>query len=151
MRRFLFLLPLLFLLALPAWPPFLKGVVQWGLERAGFSGRVEGVRGYLPLGLRLWGVDLQGEGLALKAEEVEVAYDLLGLLRGELPVRLRVKGGLLKPTWEALIPERPGPPPALRLLFQSLVLEGVAVELPEGRRLFLPPLRLTLEGGGPYR
>ncbi|WP_413217523.1 translocation/assembly module TamB domain-containing protein [Thermus oshimai] len=151
MRRLLFLLPLLFLLALPAWPPLLQGVVRWGLEGAGFSGKVEGVRGYLLLGLRLQGVDLRGEGLSLKAEEVEVAYDLLGLLRRELPLSLRVRKGLIRPTWEALIPEKPGPPPPIRTPFRSLVLEEVAVELPKGERLFLPPLRLTLEGQNPYR
>ncbi len=125
--------------------------MRWGLEGAGFSGKVEGVRGYLLLGLRLRGVDLRGEGLSLKAEEVEVAYDLLGLLRRELPLRVRVRKGLIRPTWEALIPEKPGPPPPIRTLFRSLVLEEVAVELPKGERLFLPPLRLTLEGQNPYR
>ncbi|GAA6762391.1 translocation/assembly module TamB domain-containing protein [Thermus hydrothermalis] len=153
MRRGLLLLLLGFLslLALLAWPPLLKGAVERGLALGGFQGEVGGVRGHLLLGLTLWGVRLQGEGLSLEAEEVGLRYDLLGLLRRELPLSLRLQGARLKPTWETLIPEQPGPPPALKVVLRSLVLEDAEVEFPQGKRLFLPPLRLTLTGENPYR
>ncbi|WP_353512394.1 translocation/assembly module TamB domain-containing protein [Thermus sp. LT1-2-5] len=151
MRRGLFLLLLVLLLGLLAWPPLLKRAVLRGLALGGFSGQVEEVRGHLLLGLTLRGVRLQGEGLFLEAEEVGLRYDLLGLLRRELPLSLTLRGARLKPTWEALFPEKPGPPPALKVVFRSLVLEDAEVELPQGKRLFLPPLRLTLVGENPYR
>nr|WP_235187234.1 hypothetical protein [Thermus caliditerrae] len=152
MRRGLLLLGL-FLLLLPllAWPPLLRRAVEGALALSGFQGRVGEVRGFLPVGLRLSRVALVGPGLALEAEEVELHYDLLGLFRRELPLALRLKGARLKPTWEALFPEGPpGPPPAVRVVFRSLVLEEAQVELPKGKRLFLPPLRLTLQGENPY-
>lgn len=153
MRRGLLFLLLGFLglLGLLAWPPLLKGAVERGLVLAGFQGEVGEVRGHLLLGLRLRGVRLKGEGLSLEAEAVGLRYDLLGLWRRELPLSLRLQGARLKPTWEALIPEKPGPPPALKVVFRSLVLEDTEVELPQGKRLFLPPLRLTLAGENPYR
>ena len=152
MRRGLLLLLFLGLvLLLFAWPPLLKGAVDRALPLLGFRGSVGEVRGHLLFGLRLKEVALEGEGLWLWAEEVRLSYDLLGLLRRELPLSLTLEGARVRPTWEALIPEKPGPPPALRLTFRSLRLEGVEVELPEGKRLFLPPLRLTLLGENPYR
>ncbi|BAW01263.1 hypothetical protein TTMY_0859 [Thermus thermophilus] len=134
-----------------AFPPLLKGAVEGGLPLLGFRGEVREVRGHLLLGLRLKGVRLEGQGLALEAEEVDLAYDLLGLFRRELPLSLSLRKAVVRPTWEALVPEGGGPPPAFRLLFRSLRLEDVAVELPRGERLFLPPLRLTLLGENPYR
>ncbi|WP_117236692.1 translocation/assembly module TamB domain-containing protein [Thermus sediminis] len=152
MRRGLLLLLLLglFLLAL-AWPPLLKGAVERALPLLGLQGRVEGISGHLLFGLRLKGVALEAEGLELWAEEVGLAYDLLGLLRRELPLSLTLKGARVRPTWEALLPQEPGPPPAFRVVFRSLRLEGVEVELRQGERLFLPPLRLSLFGENPYR
>ncbi|MGC8903607.1 hypothetical protein, partial [Thermus sp.] len=139
------------LFLLPAWPPFLQGLVGWALPLLGFEGRVGKVRGHLLFGLRLREVRLLGPDLSLEAREVDLAYDLLGLLRRELPLSLALKGATLRPTWEALVPAKPGPPPALRVVFRSLRLEDTEVELPRGKRLFLPPLRLTLLGENPYR
>lgn len=149
-RALLLLLGLVLALLLLAWPPLLRLAVERGLALSGFQGQVGEVRGHLLFGLRLRGVALRGEGLALEAQEVRLGYDLLGLLRRELPVSLVLRGARLKPTWEALIPERPGPPPAIRVVFRQLRLEDTQVELPKGRRLFLPPLRLTLAGEDPY-
>ena len=144
-------LGLLGLALLLGFPPLLKGAVEGGLALLGFRGEVREVRGHLLWGLRLKGVRLEGQGLALEAEEVDLAYDLLGLFRRELPLSLGLRKAVVRPTWEALVPEGGGPPPAFRFLFQSLRLEDVAVELPRGERLFLPPLRLTLLGENPYR
>ncbi|WP_093005474.1 translocation/assembly module TamB domain-containing protein [Thermus arciformis] len=149
-RGFLLLLGFALLLLLLAWPSLLRLAVERGLVLAGFKGQVQEVRGHLLLGLRLRGVVLKGEGLALEAEEVRLGYDLLGLLRKELPVSLVVRGAKVRPTWEALIPEKPGPPPAIRVVFRQLRLEETQVELPKGERLFLPPVRLTLLGENPY-
>ncbi|MGC8968405.1 MAG: translocation/assembly module TamB domain-containing protein, partial [Thermus sp.] len=150
-RGGLWLLGISLFLALLAYPPLLKGAVERGLALAGFSGEVREVRGHLLLGLRLREVRLLGPDLSLEAREVDLAYDLLGLLRRELPLSLVLKGATLRPTWEALVPAKPGPPPALRVVFRSLRLEDTEVELPRGKRLFLPPLRLTLLGENPYR
>ena len=150
MRRGLLLLLGLFLL-LPAWPPLLKGLVDRALPLLGFRGSVGEVSGHLLFGLRLKRVALQGEGIRLQAEEVDLFYDLLGLLRRELPLALTLKKARLRLTWEALIPEKPGPPPAVRVLFRSLRLEEVEAELPRGKRLFLPSMRLSLVGENPYR
>ncbi|WP_243027188.1 translocation/assembly module TamB domain-containing protein [Thermus albus] len=133
-----------------AWPPLLRMAVERGMALAGFRGEVREVGGHLLLGLRLKGVRLQGEGVALEAEEVRLGYDLLGLLRKELPLSLAIRRARITPTWEALFPEKPGPPPAIRTIFRQLRLEEVQVELPKGKRLFLPPLRLTLSGENPY-
>ncbi|TFU24922.1 translocation/assembly module TamB, partial [Thermus tengchongensis] len=149
-RALLLLLGLVLALLLLAWPPLLRLAVERGLALSGFQGQVGEVRGHLLFGLRLRGVALRGEGLALEAQEVRLGYDLLGLLRRELPVSLVLRGARLKPTWEALIPERPGPPPAIRVVFRQLRLEDTQVELPRGQRLFLPPVRLTLAGEDPY-
>ncbi|WP_114312704.1 translocation/assembly module TamB domain-containing protein [Thermus caldifontis] len=141
---------ILFLILLLAWPPLLRKAVERGMALAGFRGEVREVGGHLLLGLRLKGVRLQGEGVALEAEEVRLGYDLLGLLRKELPLSLAISRARITPTWEALIPKKPGPPPAIRTVFRQLRLEEVQVELPKGKRLFLPPLRLTLSGKNPY-
>ncbi|WP_022798760.1 translocation/assembly module TamB domain-containing protein [Thermus islandicus] len=145
------LLGLLLLLGLLAWPPLLREAVDRALPLLGLEGRVGAVSGHLLLGLRLRGVALKGEGLTLHAEEVALTYDFLGLLRRELPLSLTLRKATLRPTWEALLPEKPAPPPALRVVFRSLRLEEVEVVLPRGQRLFLPPLRLTLLGENPYR
>ncbi|MFN4072177.1 MAG: translocation/assembly module TamB domain-containing protein [Thermus sp.] len=149
-RGLLFLGIFLFLTLLLAWPPLLRLAVERGMGLAGLEGQVQEVGGHLLLGLRLQGVALKGEGWALEAEEVRLGYDLLGLLRKELPLSLALRGARIKPTWEALFPEKPGPPPALRVVFRQLRLEDAQVELPQGKRLFLPPLRLTLLGENPY-
>ena len=120
-------LGLLGLALLLGFPPLLKGAVEGGLALLGFRGEVREVRGHLLWGLRLKGVRLEGQGLALEAEEVDLAYDLLGLFRRELPLSLGLRKAVVRPTWEALVPEGGGPPPAFRLLFQSLRLEDVAV------------------------
>ncbi len=140
----------LLLILLLAWPPLLRMAVERGMALAGLRGEVREVGGHLLLGLRLKGVRLQGEGVALEAEEVRLGYDLLGLLRKELPLSLALRRARITPTWEALIPEKPGPPPAIRTVFRQLRLEEVQVELPQGKRLFLPPVRLTLSGENPY-
>ncbi|GGM91180.1 translocation/assembly module TamB [Thermus composti] len=151
MRRLWPLGVFLFLLLLLSWPPLLQGVVERGFALAGFQGRVGAVRGNLLFGLSLEGVVLRGPGLALEAQRAVLRYDLLGLLRRELPLSLRLEGARLSPTWEALLPQRPGPPPALRFVFRSLVLKDTEVVLPRGKRLFLPSLRLALQGENPYR
>ncbi len=152
-RGLLFLLVALglALLVLPAWPPLLKGAVDRALPLLGFRGSVGEVSGHLLLGLRLRWVELEGEGIRLQAEEVDLFYDLLGLLRRELPLALTLRKARLRLTWEALIPEKPGPPPAVRVVFRSLRLEEVEAEFPRGRRLFLPSMRLSLVGENPYR
>jgi hypothetical protein len=151
MRRGLLLLLLGLFLLLLAWPPLLKGLVDRALPLLGFRGSVGEVSGHLLLGLRLRWVELEGEGIRLQAEEVDLFYGLLGLLRRELPLALTLRKARLRLTWEALIPEKPGPPPAVRVLFRSLRLEEVEAELPRGRRLFLPSTRLSLVGENPYR
>jgi hypothetical protein len=151
MRRGLLLLLLGLFLLLPAWPPLLKGLVDRALPLLGFRGSVGEVSGHLLLGLRLRWVELEGEGIRLQAEEVDLSYDLLGLLRRELPLALTLRKARLRLTWEALIPEKPGLPPAVRVVFRSLRLEEVEAELPRGRRLFLPSMRLSLVGENPYR
>lgn len=133
------------------FPPFLHLVLKEALPLLGFSGTVQSVRGYLPLGLRLEGVDLASPDLRLKAKRLWVFYDLLRLFRRELPLSLRLEGARLEPRWEALIPEAKAPPPPVRLVFRSLVLKEVEVRIPRGQRLQLPPLRLVLTGESPYR
>jgi hypothetical protein len=151
MRWGLLLLLLGLFLLLPAWPPLLKGLVDRALPLLGFRGSVGEVSGHLLLGLRLRWVELEGEGIRLQAEEVDLFYDLLDLLRRELPLALTLRKARLRLTWEALIPEKPGPPPAVRVVFRSLRLEEVEAELPRGKRLFLPSMRLSLVGENPYR
>ncbi|MER3603569.1 MAG: hypothetical protein C4298_07350, partial [Thermus sp.] len=133
------------------FPPFLHFATEKALSLLGFSGTVQSVRGHLLFGLRLEGVDLASPDLRLKAKRLWVFYDLLGLFRKELPLSLRLEGARLEPRWEALIPEAKAPPPPVRLVFRSLVLKEVEVSLPQGQRLHLPPLRLTLRGENPYR
>ncbi len=133
------------------FPPFLHFATEKALPLLGFSGTVQSVRGHLLFGLRLEGVDLASKDLRLQAKRLWVSYDLLGLLRRELPLGLRLEGARLEPTWEALIPEAKPPPSAVRAVVRSLVLRDVEVALPKGRRLLLPPLRLTVSGENPYR
>ena len=92
-------LGLLGLALLLGFPPLLKGAVEGGLALLGFRGEVREVRGHLLWGLRLKGVRLEGQGLALEAEEVDLAYDLLGLFRRELPLSLGLRKAVVRPTW----------------------------------------------------
>ncbi len=151
MRGLLLLGVFLLLFLLPAYPPLLKAGVEGVLPLLGLEGKVGAVGGHPLWGLTLRGVFLKGPGWSLEAEEVGLGYYLPALLWGEVPLRLRLARATLRPTWEALFPEAPGPPPRFRLRFTRLELEEVALALPEGKRLFLPPLQATLGGANPYR
>jgi len=142
---------LLVLLALPGWP----WLVRLGLLRAlpafGLEGRVGGVTGYALFGLRLRGVDLEGDGFRLKADSVRIDYNLLGLLAKKLPLRLRVEGAELRVSWKRLLDgQGPAGQAGVRPVMTGLVLKDVRVLLDEDRSLALPPLTVRISGEGPY-
>ncbi|MER3480243.1 MAG: translocation/assembly module TamB [Meiothermus sp.] len=150
-RRLWPFLTLLVLVLLPAAPPLLDLLLKQGLAAAGFGGQWTGISGYLFSGLRLQEAKLQGPGIRVEAQEVAIDYQLFGLLRRELPVRIRVRGGTANLEWDRLIPEQltQQPPPPFRPLVERLDLEGVEATIAQGKRLPIPKLRLSLGGRGP--
>ncbi|HEU4741574.1 MAG TPA: translocation/assembly module TamB domain-containing protein [Meiothermus sp.] len=150
-RRFWPLLIPLVLVLLPAAPPLLDLLLKQGLAAAGFQGQWTGISGYLFTGVRLRDGKLQGPGIRVDAKEVVIDYQLFGLLRRELPIRIRVKGATANLEWDQLIPEKvtQQPPPPFRLLVEQLDLENVEATIAQGQRLPIPKLRLSLRGRGP--
>lgn len=150
-RRFWPLLALLVLVLLPAAPPLLDLLLKQGLAAAGFQGQWAGISGYVFTGIRLREGKLQGPGVRVSAQEVTISYQLFGLLRRELPLRIRVRGGTANLEWDQLIPEKvtQQPPPPFRLLIEQLDLENVEATVAQGQRLPIPKLRLSLGGRGP--
>lgn len=151
-RRLILLLLVLILAALPGLPWVLNQAVRQGLDAAGLSGSWKGVSGYLLFGGQLRGVKLEGAGIKLEAERLRVSYRLWGLLKNELPVRIRVEQGLVGLEWDKLIPEQPVPPApgtgGIQLRVEELALEGLEVSVGAGRRLQLPTTALKFSGKG---
>ncbi len=141
------------LVALPAFPPLSEYLLREGLKAANFRGQWQAVGGYLLAGLELRGVRLEGQGITLEAQRLRVGYNLLSLLRRELPLRIWAQEGEVFLRWEALIPERhePGPPSPFRLRIDELVLDRVGVQIEESQKFFLPTLRAVVRGTGPYQ
>lgn len=144
---------LLLLVGLPAFPPLISYALQEGLKAAHFTGRWQAVGGYLLGGLELRGVELEGNGLRLQAQRLRIGYNLLSLQRRELPLRILAEEGDVFLRWDTLIPERrqPGAPAPFQLRVDELVLNRVSVQIEQSQKFFLPALRATIRGSGPYQ
>lgn len=144
---------LLLLVGLPAFPPLITYALQEGLKAAGFQATWRAAGGYLLAGFELREVRLEGKGLRLEVGRLQLGYNLLGLRRKELPLRIWAEEGDLHLSWEALLPQEAGPAPSpfFRLRIDELVLNRVSVWLEEGKELPLPPLRAVVRGSGPYQ
>ncbi|GIW30996.1 MAG: translocation/assembly module TamB [Meiothermus sp.] len=144
---------LLLLVGLPAFPPLISYVLQEGLKAANFTGRWQAVGGYLLGGLELRGVELEGNGLRLEAQRLRIGYNLLSLQRRELPLRILAEEGEVFLRWDTLIPEQrqPGAPAPFQLRVDELVLNRVSVQIEQSQKFFLPTLRATIRGSGPYQ
>jgi hypothetical protein len=145
-------IPALFLLGvvlLPALPPVQSLVLGEILKAAGFQGEWKGSRGYLLTGLEVRGVRLQKPGIKLEGERIGLEYALSGLLRRELPIRLRLTNGKALLNWEEIFRAQPAAQPQIKLKVDELKLEGVEVGFNEAKKLVLPPLKVSLRGDGP--
>ncbi|RDI94650.1 translocation/assembly module TamB [Meiothermus sp. QL-1] len=144
---------LLLLVGLPAFPPLIARVLQEGLGAAGLEASWRAVGGYLLTGLELRGVRLEGEGFRLEADRLRLGYNLLGLRRKELPLRIWAEEGQVLLHWENLFPEEAAPaaPSPIALRVEELGLSRIAVQFEEGRRVMLPPVQARVEGTGPYQ
>ncbi|MCS7067614.1 MAG: translocation/assembly module TamB domain-containing protein [Meiothermus sp.] len=144
---------LLLLVGLPAFPPLIDYALREGLKATGFSGRWQAVGGYLLGGLELRGARLEGHGLRLEAQRLRIGYNLLSLQRRELPLRIFAEEGDVFLRWDAIIPEQrqPGAPSPIRLRVDELVLNRVSVQIEQSQKFFLPTLRATVRGSGPYQ
>ncbi|MCS7059485.1 MAG: translocation/assembly module TamB [Meiothermus sp.] len=144
---------LLLLVGLPAFPPLITYVLQEGLRAAGFRATWRAAGGYLLVGFELREVRLEGRGLRLEAGRLRLGYNLLGLRRKELPLRIWAEEGDLHLSWEALLPQGAGsaPPSLFSLRIDELALNRVSVQLEEGKAFPLPPLRAVVRGSGPYQ
>ncbi|MCX7783636.1 MAG: hypothetical protein N2318_08335, partial [Meiothermus sp.] len=144
---------LLLLVGLPAFPPLITYVLGEGLKAAGFTGQWQAVGGYLLGGLELRGARLEGHGLRLEAQRLRIGYNLLSLQRRELPLRIFAEEGDVFLRWDAIIPEQrqPGAPSPIRLRVDELVLNRVSVQIEQSQKFFLPTLRATVRGRGPYQ
>ena len=90
-RKVLFLLPVLLLALLPAMPAVQRWGVEWLLQQTQLEARWGSQRGYLLRQLEFTDLDLKGTGLQLQAKRLRVSFDLLALLRGELPLAVEVE------------------------------------------------------------
>lgn len=144
---------LLLLVGLPAFPPLISFALQEGLKAANFTGRWQAVGGYLLGGLELRGVELEGNGLRLEAQRLRIGYNLLSLQRRELPLRILAEEGDVFLRWDAVIPEQrqPAAPAPVQLRVDELVLNRVSVQIEQSQKFFLPTLRATIRGSGPYQ
>ncbi|GIW35325.1 translocation/assembly module TamB domain-containing protein [Meiothermus sp.] len=151
--RWLPVILLLLLVGLPAFPPLISYVLQEGLKAANFTGQWQAVGGYLLGGIELRGVKLEGHGLQLEAQRLRIGYNLLSLQRRELPLRIFAEEGDVFLRWDAIIPEQrqPGAPAPIRLRVDELVLNRVSVQIEQSQKFFLPTLRATVRGSGPYQ
>jgi len=144
---------LLLLVGLPAFPPLINYALQEGLKAASFTGQWRAVGGYLLGSLELRGVELAGNGLKLEVQRLRVGYNLLSLLRRELPLRIVVEEGDVFLRWDAIIPEqqKPAAPALVQLRVDELTLNRVSVQIEQSQKFFLPTLRATVRGRGPYQ
>jgi len=141
---------LLLLLATPAFPPLINIALQEGLKAAGFTGSWRSSGGYLLTSLVLNDVRLQGNGLKAEALQVRLSYNLLRLLKRELPLRIQAKNGLAQLNWDDVLPKGPAVPPRpVSLLVEELKLDNVQVALEEGKRAPIPNLLVKISGKGP--
>ncbi|MDX2003775.1 MAG: translocation/assembly module TamB domain-containing protein [Meiothermus sp.] len=145
---------LLLLVGLPAFPPLIDFALRKGLEAAGFKGEWRTAGGYLLAGVELRGAKLEGAGLSLEAERVRVGYNLIRLFWRELPLRIQAADGVVRLKWDTVIPTQPAAPPSgpapFELRIDELALQDVRAELGESRNFFLPTIRATVRGTGPY-
>jgi hypothetical protein len=144
---------LLLLVGLPAFPLLIDYAMREGLKAAGFTGQWQAVGGYLLGGLELRGVELQGNGVRLEAQRLRIGYNLLSLQRRELPLRIIAEEGDVFLSWDGIIPEQrqPGAPSPISLRVDELVLNRVSVQIEQSQKFFLPTLRATVRGRGPYQ
>lgn len=144
---------LLLLVGLPAFPPLINYALSEGLKAAGLKGQWQAFGGYLLGGLELRGVQLEGSGLRVEAQRLRIGYNLLSLQRRELPLRIFAEEGDVFLRWDAIIPEQrqPAAPAPIRLRVDELVLNRVGVQIEQSQKFFLPTLRATVRGSGPYR
>ncbi len=144
---------LLLLVGLPAFPPLINYALSEGLKAVGFNGQWRAVGGYLLGGLELREARLEGNGLRLEAQRLRIGYNLLSLQRRELPLRIFAEEGDVFLRWDAIIPEQrqPGAPAPIRLRVDELVLNRVSVRIEQSQKFFLPTLRATVRGSGPYQ
>ncbi|WP_027878398.1 translocation/assembly module TamB domain-containing protein [Meiothermus cerbereus] len=144
---------LLLLVGLPAFPPLIDYALREGLKAAGFTGQWQGVGGYLLGGLELRRVELQGNGVRLEVQRLRIGYNLLSLLRRELPLRIIAEEGDVFLSWDGIIPERrqPAAPTPIQLRVDELALNRVSVQIEQSQKFFLPTLRATVRGRDPYQ
>ncbi len=144
---------LLLLVGLPAFPPLISYALHEGLKAAKFTGKWQAVGGYLLSGLELRGVELQGNGLRLEAQRLRIGYNLLSLQRRELLLRIVAEEGDVFLSWDGIIPEQrqPSAPAPIQLRVNELVLNRVSVQIEQSQKFFLPTLRATVRGSGPYQ
>lgn len=144
---------LLLLVGLPAFPPLINYALQEGLKAANFTGQWQAVGGYLLGGIELRRVELEGSGLRVEAQRMRIGYNLLSLQRRELPLRILAEEGDVFLRWDAIIPEQrqPGAPAPIQLRVDQLVLSRVSVQIEQSQKFFLPTLRATVRGSGPYQ
>ena len=144
---------LLLLVGLPAFPPLINYALQEGLKAANFTGQWQAVGGYLLGGIELRGVELEGNGLRVEAQRVRIGYNLLSLQRRELPLRILAEEGDVFLRWDSIIPEQrqPSAPAPIHLRVDELVLNRVGVQIEQSQKFFLPTLRATVRGSGPYQ
>jgi hypothetical protein len=151
-RKVLFLLPVLLLALLPALSAVQRWGVEWLLQQTQLEARWGHQSGYLLRQLEFTDLSLKGAGLQLQAERLRVSFDLLALLRGELPLEVSVEDGRLDLRWSDIFapaaPAQRGP--AVRL--DRLSVRRLEVILDEDQRLVLPQAQFLLEGqAAPYR
>lgn len=144
---------LLLLVGLPAFPPLISYALQEGLRAANFTGQWQAVGGYLLGGIELRGARLEGGGLRVEAQRLRIGYNLLSLQRRELPLRILAQEGDIFLRWDAIIPDnrQPGAPAPIQLRVDELVLDRVSVQIEQSQKFFLPTLRATVRGSGPYQ
>ena len=141
---------LVLLLALPAFPPLINVALREGLKAVGFTGSWRSVSGYLLTNVTLKGAKLGGNGLRAEGEQIKVSYNLVRLFQRELPLRIQARNGFAELSWDDVIPKGPPAPPApIRLLVDELLLDKVQVSLTEGKRFLIPNMLAKIRGKGP--
>lgn len=151
-RKVFFLLPVLLLALLPALPAVQRWGVEWLLQQTQLEARWGSQRGYLLRQLEFTDLDLKGTGLQLQAKRLRVSFDLLALLRGELPLAVEVENGHLQLRWSDIFAPAGSVQSGPTMRLDRLSVRQLEVVLNEDQRLVLPQAQFLLEGqAAPYQ